>query len=211
MEEINIGIGILQLVQFTAEARRSEMAACKCERGHFITQRGLDKDGFQFFQFSRDLPDPLGRPRITNEDDGAVSKSYHVADTFNRVIDPDGSNRKTAEIQLHFRLDRPEADRGFFFIRNYGEVRPDGVVEKVLFQGVQDAFRADDGDRKIPAGTDIDVVRQEHDIAYMVQVGMGDEDMIDPGLFLHGKGGRNRPAVDQHFAIDQKTCHVVAR
>ena len=118
-----------------------------------------------------------------------LSKSYHVADTFNRVIDPDGSNRKTAEIQLHFRLDRPEADRGFFFIRNYGEVRPDGVVEKVLFQGVQDAFRADDGDRKIPAGTDIDVVRQEHDIAYMVQVGMGDEDMIDPGLFLHGKGG----------------------
>jgi len=97
-------------------------------------------------------------------------------------------------------------------LRDDGEVGPDGVVEQMGGNGVEDFGQPVDFDRgPVFADKEFDeVVGQKQDVLDVVQVAVGDEDMLDAGLGGQIEGGGDGTGVKKDGVVDEKRGQVLA-
>ncbi|KAF5029813.1 hypothetical protein DSECCO2_644700 [anaerobic digester metagenome] len=93
-----------------------------------------------------------------------------------------------------------------------GEVGPDGVVEQMRGDGVEDFGQSVDGQgrARFPGEAFDQVVGEEEDVLDVVQMGMGNENMFDAGLRGQIDGGGDGSGVEEHGIVDKKGRQVVS-
>jgi hypothetical protein len=99
-------------------------------------------------------------------------------------------------------LDGLVAQPGLFRAGYLGEIRPDIAVEKVFLQHLDRRPRGIDRDRLRPQRADR--VQEESDRIDVVEVRMGDEDMVDHRQLGECKVADAGASVDQDVLVDQE-------
>ena len=87
-------------------------------------------------------------------------------------------------------------------VRDVGEVGPDLVVEEMLAEDIQHLERADQLDRAAPESEH--VVGEEADVFHVIEVRVGDEDVVDLALFFEAESASGGASVDQDVPVDQE-------
>ena len=98
------------------------------------------------------------------------------------------------------------------FLGDDGEVRPDGVVQEMFGNGVEDCGQAVDGHgRPVLGGEELDeVVGQKQDVLDMVEMGVGDENMFDAGLGGQIEGGGDGAGIEEDGVVDEKRGEMLS-
>lgn len=101
-------------------------------------------------------------------------------------------------------------DRGILSTGDSGKIRPDDVIEKMAADIFNDTPAAANPKRGLSL-REAEIVRQKHDVAHVVQMGMRDQNAIDEKLLPKRQDLRDGARVDQDVFSDEKTGRIVIR
>jgi cell division transport system permease protein len=198
----------LELAKLLGESRRSEVARHVGQVLHLVGEGGLRDDGPEVAGRVHHVPEAFGRSGVAGERDGRLlvlhdetGGRHDVGDVHRPEGEPvDGERLLGGDLdQLQHRCE---------IVGKAREVGPREVVEQVVPHGSHHFGDGVDAERESRRAEV--VVDEERQRAGVVEVRMGDEDVLHLDLLLQGKRARHPAGVERHRIVDQERSHPVS-
>src|SRR5215470_1934832 len=192
----------LQLGELLGEHARAEVLRHDCEALLAVAERALDDQVLEVRDAVDDRPELVVRRGVAGEHQAPPAAVELVADRRHDVVRGQRRERPAAtEVDRGPEVDRLVAQERPLRARDLGEIRPDRPVEQVVLQDLDRRGNRVDGERRVAHLTHgVDHERNGGDV---IEVRVGEEDVVDRRELREREVADAGPRVDQDVAVEQ--------
>lgn len=173
-----------------------------------VAKGGLDNQVFEVADVVDRLPERVATGGVARENQAVVAAVQLVADCGYHMVGRQGRDAPAVEFHGFAYPDFAIDDERVGLIRNRAEIRPDFPVENMILENFPGFARGMHGDMFL-AQSDHGV-DQQGQAGDMVEMGVGDENMIDGDHVLDRQIVCAGAGIDEDVAIHQHGCGAQA-
>ena len=174
--------------------------------GQRVLERGFDDEVVQVGNRVEGGDEGLAVRGVAAERQAARRRRQMEAARRHHVIRRQRPERASLQGKRRAEIQRRKAQPRRLRTRNFPEIRPQTPVEQVVGQHVQ--HRRQRMHRHRRAAQVADAVEQERQAQHMIEVGMGEEHMVDLQQLFEVERGEAAAGVDQYVVVNQQAGGV---